>query len=458
MANNLEELNQKIDDGLEEIDKLVPEDPIAKATGAKTGSDEHAQQSELLGKVKETNSTKRVNRTLTILKWVGYVGLLISSIIKFTGIVYDIDFHVPSLKHVIGEVGVGSLGFFITVIILVMTHITSDGLVNNKWKAVPRIALIWLAMIGLGASFYFDYRAINNYTDVIVKQIKKDKIKDTHDTDGVIVSAVDNSVKLIEGNLKTYQSSLQQIEGRLQQIADSRNKINESIETAKTLKEGKLTRREISKLNQNIYTSRKQLTELSSEEEKINQRQLNLMDKIEEIETKLGNKVIQKKELLDSVDKKMSKEQFDRLIFLFVLVIFIEVTSYGKLLADFLGNANLEGELKNDLDNLSNNANAMAVMRNHTTAMGIKQARDFDRELTTRGAISDIHALSSIANMYRQAENVKTLTQATYKIGEATREVTELAVEGIASSIKANLATDRIKKLEEIIKDKEVKS
>jgi hypothetical protein len=451
MANELEELNQKIDKGLKDIQDLIPDDAVSSATGAKVGTEEHTQQNELLDKVKETNSTKRVNRILTILKWVGYIGLFISSIIKFTGIIYDIDFHVPSLKHVIGEIGIGTLGFFITVIIIITTHITSDGLVNNKWKTVPRLVLIWLAMVGLSASFYFDYRAINNYTDVVVAEIKKEKIKDSHDTDGVIVSAVDSSVKLIESNLKMYQSSLQKTEDRLQEITESRNKINESIETSKGLKDKTNSNKEIRKINQNIYTSRKQLTELASEEERINQRQSNLMVKMSDITEKLDAKVIQKKNLLENVDKKMSKEQFNRLVFLFVLVIFIEITSFGSLLADFLGNANLETELKDNLDELSNRANAMSVLKGHITAMEVKQARDFDKELTTRGAISDIHSLSSIANMYRQAENVKSLTQATYKIGEATQEVTELAVEGVASSIRANLAIDRIKKLEEII-------
>ena len=449
----LDELQEKIDKGLTDIEKLIPEDSVSSATGAKVGTEEYSEQSTLLEKVKETNSTKRVNRILTILKWVGYIGLFISSIIKFTGIVYDIDFHVPSLKHVIGEVGIGTLGFFITVIIIIMTHITSDGLVNNKWKTVPRLVLIWLAMVGLGASFYFDYRAINNYTDVVVKGLKQDKINDSHDSDGVIVSAVDSSVKMIEGNLKMYQSSLQKTEDRLQEIAQSRNKINESIERTKELKDKTNSNKEIRKLNQNIYTSRKQLTELANEEERINQRQSKLIASISDIQNRLDSKTLQKKDLLDDVDKKMNKEQFDRLIFLFVLVIFIEVTSFGNLLADFLGNENLETELKDKLDELSNRANAMSVLKGHLTAMEVRQARDFDKELTTRGAISDVHALSSIANMYRQAENVKSLTNATYKIGEATQEVTELAVEGVASSIKANLATDRIKRLEELLKE-----
>ena len=147
--SRLEDVNEKIDLGLKEIENLIPEDPVAKATGAKVGSEEHIQQSELLGRVKETNSTKRVNRILTVLKWIGYIGLLVSSVIKLTGIIYDIDFHVPFLKEVISPIGVAILGFFITMIIIIMTHLTSDGLVNNKWKPISRLILVWLAAVGL---------------------------------------------------------------------------------------------------------------------------------------------------------------------------------------------------------------------------------------------------------------------------------------------------------------------
>ena len=56
-----------------------------------------------------------------------------------------------------------------------MTHITSDGLVNNKWKALPQLVLIILALLGLIASFYFDYPAISNYTNVVVEKIKSQK-------------------------------------------------------------------------------------------------------------------------------------------------------------------------------------------------------------------------------------------------------------------------------------------
>ena len=450
-TSSLEEITSQIDANIEHIDSLIPEDPIAKATGAKVGTEEHLEQGELFNKVKETNSTKRVNRILTVLRWVGYIGLFISSIIKFTGIVYDIDFHVPFLKEVIGEVGIASLGFFIALIIIIMTHLTSDGIVNNKWKTLPRITLIWLAMLGLSASFYFDYRAINNYTNVVVEKIKAKKIQNTDDSDGVAVQGVDDSTALLKTNLALYQSQIQTAQNRIVEIAEQRGVINDGIERVKTQKESTKSNKEIRKLNQNIYTSRKQLEELTSEEQRLSSKQSELMEQIATIQKGIQTQANKKGALLKNVDNKMSKDQFDRLIFLFVLVIFIEITSFGGLLADFLGNKNLEEDLKAQLDQLNNNTNTMSVLRGHLTAAEVRQARDFDRELTIRGTISDVHALSSIASMHRLAQNTKGFAQATHRIGEATNEVTQMAVEGIASNIRANLANQRVKKLEELV-------
>lgn len=448
---SLEDISKKIEDGLEDIEKLIPDDPISSSTGAKVGTEEHIEQGELLNKVKETNSTKRVNRILRTLKLVGYIGLLIASIVKFTGIVYDIDFHVPFLKNVIGDIGVATLGFFITVIILIMTHLTSDGLVNNKWKALPRIILVWLAVAGLTASFYFDYRAISNYTNVVVAKIKQSKVKDVNDMDGIAMQNINDNVVLLKTSLKAYQDQLSVSMKRLNILSNARGKINDSIERVKAKKEETNSQRTIRKLNQNIYTSRKQIDSISAEEKIISARQKELMSQISLIQEKINATSKDKEKIIEGVDNKMSKKQLDRLVFLFALVVFIEVTSFGGLLADFLGNKNIENDLKEKLDQLNNNTNVMAVLRGHLTAQEVQQASAFDKELTVRSNISKVHQLSNISAMHRQAENIKGFTQASHAIGEATNEIVTEAVNGFANGIRANMYEQKAKKLLEVL-------
>jgi chromosome segregation ATPase len=290
-----------------------------------------------------------------------------------------------------------------------------------------------------------------------VEKIKQKKIKDNHDADGVVVQGVDDSTTLLKTNLNLYQTQIQTSQNRIEEISNQRGIINTSIERVKSLKEGKKSNKEIRKLNQNIYTSRQQLKELTAEEQRLTAKQSELMGRIATIQKEINTQANKKGELLHDMDNKMSKDQFDRLIFLFVLVIFIEITSFGGLLADFLGNKNLEADLKAQLDHLNNNTDTMSVLRSHLTAAEVRQARDFDRELTIRGTISDVHALSSIASMHRLAQNTKGFAQATHQIGEATNEVTQMAVEGIASSIRANLANQRVEKLQQLLVNHEKK-
>jgi hypothetical protein len=447
-------INAQIVDYIDEVKASLPKDMVEEVTGAKTGSEEHSEQNKLIDTVKETNSTKRVNRTLTVLKWVGYMGLLISLLVKFTGIVYDINFHVPFLFTVIGDIGVAILGVFITLIIVVMTHLTSDGLVNSKWKTVPRLILVWLVMLGLSASFYFDYRAITNYTVSVMEKVKIKKMESKTDIAGIEVSSVQSEIDNLNKSVERYQNSLDSIETRLTSISGERTVINSSIERVKQKKESSnISNKELRKLNQNIYTSRKQLSELEKEEEKLTTRQANLINSINTIQKEIGTKTGNKIDAVKSVDSKMDNEQFHRFLFLFILVVVIEVVSFGGLLSDFLGNKNIEVELKDKLDTLRNNTNLMGVINSNLSMMEANQAQQANQELGIRGAVNQVYALSAINNIYRQGESVKSLVSATGKIGDATNELTNLAVEGIANNIVANLESKRADKLQDLLNE-----
>jgi len=451
---DITQLDNKIENYIDEVKASLPKDVVEETTGAKVGSEEHSEQNKLIDTVKETNSTKRVNRTLIVLKWVGYMALLLAILVKFTGIVYDINFHVPFLFTVIGEIGVAILGVFITIVIVVMTHLTSDGLVNSKWKAIPRIILVWLVMLGLSASFYFDYRAITNYTVSVVNKIKVEKMKSKTDIAGIEVSSVQNEIDNLNKTVEHYQNSLNSIETRLIDLTKERTVINSSIERVKQRKEKPdVSKRELKKLNQNIYTSRKQLAGLEREEEKLTTRQSNLMSSISKTQKEISNKTGNKINAVKNVDSKMDNEQFQRFLFLFILIVFIEVVSFGGLLSDFLGNKNLDHELKDKLDNIRNNTNMMSVVNSNLSIIEANQAQQANQELAIREAVNQVYALSAINNIYRQGESVKSLVSATSKIGDATNKLTNLAVEGIANNIVANLESKRANKLQDLLNE-----
>jgi len=458
-APRLDEISSSIDSTIAEIEDLLPKDPVAQATNTVVGTPEHIAKNELIDKVKETNSTKNVNRVLSVLTGIGYVGLIISALVKFTGIVYDIDYHVPFLKTVISEFGVASLGVFITLIILVMTHITSNGLVNRKWRAIPRVILIWLAIMGLLASMYFDYRAIGNYTKTVVEKQKILKNNNTNDKDGIKISAVDKVIQGYQKSIDGYNKELDSLRDRIGAISITRNKIDENLNDIKEKKMSRLSKKDIRRLNQNVRTGRKQLEELQKEEDRNLARQKDIEASIESIQAKVEAKTKEKGVMIGNVDAQMNDEQFQRLIFLFAIVIFIEITSFGGLLSDFLGNKNLENSIHEQLDTLNNNTNAMSVLSAHISRMGVDQARSFNQQLLVQGNISKMQNLSHVAGLNQQAENIKGFTQATHMIGEATNGIVQEAVTGYAHGIKANLYEQKAKALLDIVqKQSEQKS
>lgn len=454
MSTTLSEANEKIEAHLNEIENNNPIGDIERLTGLKSGTEEHKETSELLNKVKNTNSTKRVNRTLKSLEVVGFIGIVLSVFIKFAGIVYDIDYHVPFLKKVIGEYGVGLLGVFVTGVILLLTHAMSDGLVNNKWRKTPRSILGFLLLLGIIASGYFDYRAVGNYTKSVVDVQKSEKLVSNIDVSGVAMQNQDNKEAIIKQNINSYVSSLNSNRDMLKSLMEQKQTVNISIERVKAKKENTKSNREIRKLNQNIYTSRKQLKALNEDIERLENSNDSLSSKIEAEQKKLDTVTAEKQSTIKSVNSQMDSEQFRRLFFLFAIIIFIEIASFGKTLSDHLGNKNTNDELYEHMDSLNNNYNAFMVLKQALQNQEARQTRDMNRELRMRGVLSDVHSLSSISTMKNQAENIKSITLATNQIGEATNEVVEQAVEGIANGIKANLYEQKAKKFLEALEAK----
>lgn len=448
----LKDINAKIKEQHEKIEKLVPPDTIEHYTGAKVGTEEYNEQAKLIDTVKTTNSTRRVNRTLFVFKMFGYLALLMAVIFKFIGIIYDINFHLPFLAKATNSTVIAIMGVFTTAIILISTHVAGDAIVNNKWKKIPRFILIWLMAFGLAASIYFDYRAINNYTNTLVVNIKKDILKDENNINAIKISADDKEISILNRRIEQTSIKLNNIDKRLEEIGGERAKINNSIEEIKDKKtKSNLSNKEIRKLNQNIYTSRKQLDALAQEEENLIKREDKIKEELKELRR-------QKKEITDTkitqiseLDNKMSDEQFNRFVFLIVFILVVELTSYGGLLADFLGNKNLTHELKGKIEQLRNDSDMSAVVLNHLNIAQAQQAQDINKQLEMLNAVNRMHSLSNINLMYQQGENIKDMVKSTSNITRSTRELTELATKGIINDVALRLEREKNKKILEFL-------
>jgi hypothetical protein len=147
----------------------------------------------------------------------------------------------------------------------------------------------------------------------------------------------------------------------------------------------------------------------------------------------------------------MSDEQFNRFVFLIVFILVVELTSYGGLLADFLGNKNLTHELKGKIEQLRNDSDMSAVVLNHLNIAQAQQAQDINKQLEMLNAVNRMHSLSNINLMYQQGENIKDMVKSTSNIARSTRELTELATKGIINDVALRLEREKNKKILEFL-------
>lgn len=437
---SLEDVQTKIDRTLSDIENSIPQDDVERLTGIKAGTEEHAETTKLLDSLKEVNSTKRVNSKIYLIKLMGWVGLALSVVVKLWAMNYDLNYHLPNLHLLIGELGLAFLGFFIVMIVLLMTHVLSDGIVNNKWRKIPRFALTIGAMVGLMASIFIDYRAIDNYTKTMMDNKKTEVLGNNTDIAGVAMKTEDVKGSIIQKNIELAQTSLVQNMKALQSLNEQKEKVNNSIELAKAKKAGgNISNKQVRILNQNIYTSRKQLTAIDEDIARLEIKNESIKKTLEEEQNKLDSVTITKQEIIKDTDERMSDEQIIRLTLLFVLLLIIEASSFGSLWADWLVNKNSNDGLYDEMDKINNISNGYAVMKDFLRLHGVRQAKNINDELRMRGALADVANISAISSMQNQVDNIKTLTVATSEIGRTTNELVNKSVEGIANGLKANL-------------------
>lgn len=422
-----DELQSEIDN----IEKSIPDDPVARLAEVKEGTDEHLHQSELVDRVKEINSTGRILRATKVIRWIGYVALFIGAIIKLMGVTFDINFHLPFFKDVVGESGLFTFGLFITAVILAVSHIAPGGLINNKWRSVPRFILVWLFMFALSASIYFDYRAITNYTTIVMEKVKDKKLQSSNTTEYIATQRLKDASANLSGQIEQLKKQLSSIAERLKQIANEREKYN-AIITAYASKQ-KHTKAQW--LNQK--TANKALGTLDKEEDRLLLKQKSINAQIVELGGEIDTNTEKLKGEVSKLDAKLKEEQHARIIFLFVLVIFIEVFSFGSFLADFLEDKNLKTALKEELDNINSTVNDGAVLKNHIRQVQLQTVKNIGQDLQIGRHMIQAINTSGHLQLMGQSSTINQLTQNTATLTRATNDMAKMAVGGIASSYKA---------------------
>ena len=451
-SNVFEDINLKIDNNIEKLEKLNDNDIISKISNAKIGTEEYNEINKYLENVKKINSTNRINHTIRILKLIGYIGLILTGITELMGSVYDLNYHVPELKGSIGVFGMGILGFLITLISVLLAHKMGDGLVNNKWKNTPRFILIFFMLIGVILGLYFNYRMVTNYTSNLIIDLKNKELSTNNNI--ASIKSKQNDIKLanLNNKLNVLNNKLNILNKRLVDINKQKNvftdNINKAIEDKRKIK----SRREINRINQNIYTSRNQIKILDEEVIRINTQINEINTQINEINKEMDEISNNKIHIIKDVDEGLEGEKFNRLLFLFILVLFFKISSFMGLLADFISNKNTEAEYMDKLNSINNIVDANSVISANLAKIEAQQVSNMNRALGMMRLNNETTYLSSLNNMHQQTQSTRGFISATNELTNTNTELVNLAIDGAKNKILADIENKKRLALEETIR------
>ena len=454
-TNVFEDINKKIDQNIEQLEKVTNDnDIISKVSNVKVGTDEYNEVNKYLENVKNINSTNRINHTIRILKVIGYTGLILTGITELMGSVYDLNYHVPELKGSIGVFGIGILGFLITLISVLLAHKMGDGLVNNKWKNTPRFILIFFMLIGVILGLYFNYRMVTNYTSNLIIDLKNKQLSNNTDVAGVKSKQTDIKLNNLNNKLNNLNNKLKTLNERIIDINKQKDiftdNINKAIEDKRNIK----SRREINKINQNIYTSRKQIKILDEEINKVNEEINKVNEEINKVNEEINKLSNNKINIIKNVDEELESEKFNRLLFLFILVLFFKISSFMGLLADFIANKNTEAEYMEKLNSINNIVDANSVISANLMRIEAQQISNMNKNLGMMRLNNETSYLSSLNNMHQQTNATRGFISATNELTNTNTELVNLAIDGAKNAIIAGIENKKRRALEEILENK----
>jgi len=454
-TNIFNDINKKINENIEKLNKATnADDLISKVSNAPIGSEEHLEISKHIDNVKEINSTKRINQTIKILHTIGWIGLILTAITELAGAIYDLDYHIPTLKNDIGVFGIGLIAMLITAIAIGMAHKMGDGLVNSKWKSTPRLILIFFMLVGVGIGIYFNYRMVTNYSKKVIEDLKTKELNSNSSISGVKNNIVDNNIKLKQDSINRLNNQLDLLNKKLENINSQKDKFNNALQRAIDIKEKTNDKKEIRKINQNIYTARKELKRLTVEEETTKKDIEDIENKINNLTNQISQIANNKVNNLKELNEEMKGEQFNRLVFLFILVIFFKIASFMGLLADFISNKNTEQEYLEKLDSIRNIADANSVISANLMQIEAQQIANMNKNLGMIRLNNETTYLSSLNNMHQQTQATRGFISATNELTSTNTELVNMAIDGAKNAIIAGIENKKRKALEEILESK----
>lgn len=339
---NFDSLKENLDAEGEKISASLGKDEFAELTGTKKESAEYREQHKLAETVSDINSTRRVNLTLKLMELGGWLGLAIGFVTKLISLIYDFGFHIKDITDRLGEFWTGILAASLVILMIGLLHFSAKGLLNSKWVGATKFFWAFIFVLTMLVSFYIDYRAIDNYSTATTSAIKNVKLLNVNNALGSQNAVIDSKRQIIMDNIMSASDSIKAIDGSIKSNQEQIQKVNDSINKVKDKKLTVKSQKRIRQLNQNVYTSRKQLKQLEANGAKLQAQREQSKLELEEEQKKLTTLEGDKQKIIGSADKEMEDEKAKRVGFFFALVFLIEFISNFGLIAEAMASANVK--------------------------------------------------------------------------------------------------------------------
>jgi hypothetical protein len=405
----LQESVNKFNEAIADFERNLPKDDLEALTGIQAGSKEHASISELVDRVKDNNSTSKFLFATTWFSMIGWIAIAISFVFKAFGVVFDMDYHFPMVKELVGWWLVVAIGILMATIIKAVTHLSADALVNNKWRKIPKLIAVTFFLLGFASSIYFYQRAIFNYSNIMAEKFKDKELQKLNNADAVRLKAVREEIeavkKMSEGDTKRLESLNNQIDALTAQKAS----INKEISQYKKRKEGRISRREEKKLNSNIYTSRKQKDSIDRDIERLLKQTNSLRnDSSSSTSSRLAILAEKEKKILDEVQAKIDEQKGDQVVFRWIFVLFFELLSYIGIVAKVMENLNRHRGISMEaIDRINAMTSDEAIVKAHMRQLQAQKLKEMNQDFAImRGSTGLIGQLGTTQVM-NQAQTTK---------------------------------------------------
>jgi len=438
LANNGNPNYNDYDKALEDLKKMSGgQDDLSRIVNHAKGTKGYSSWVALHHSVQAINSVAKLISSAKWLDFLGKYGVIPVFIIHIIGLTYDIDFHVPSLREDFGTWFITGFAFIIVSVLTVFSHVMSENLINDELTPIVKRVFTTLFLISVISSFYFSWRAITNYTHGVIQSKQAVSVATGNSANSLMANTFQNQINSGIQRVNTINTQLSNNNTRLAEIPSQKTMLNNKLLTAREDLANKI-KTIVGKRKQREYINglETQLASLDAESTRLTSSNTKLQNDLDALAKQALVLAKQQKGALTTLGQAMDWEELQREIFMFILVMVLELISMGRVISMFVQQKNLTVEHHDKLHTLKAIGDGLQELDEYYDQAIIQAGQHMSKKAKINQVM--LHSVNKFGDMTNQSQvgTLNMLVENTGKTIEATNEVARLAVEGITNTVK----------------------